>query len=106
MRIDTQRSEAWQQAGDREVCPLYGCESKSVRLVRLSEGALIFNAAVENAEVLVLSGGLFEAGRHYEAGSWLRFPPGEYPQQHASTEGCTIYFRDGYLIGLSSKALP
>ncbi|TFY95322.1 anti-sigma factor [Pseudomonas nabeulensis] len=103
VRIDTRRPEAWQQAGDREVCQLHVCESESVCLVRLSAGTLTFDSAVEHAEVLVLSGSLVEAGRHYEAGSWLRFPPGEYPQLRASIEGCTFYFRDGYLIGLSSK---
>lgn len=35
--------------------------------------------------------------------SWLRFPPGEYPQLHASTKGCTVYFRDGDLIGISNE---
>ncbi|WP_226299647.1 cupin domain-containing protein [Pseudomonas sp. MM213] len=106
VRIDTRRPDAWQQESDREVCPLHASESEAVCLVRLPAGALLFDAPVENSELLVLAGSLVEAGRHYEAGSWLRFPSGEHPQLYTATEGCTIYFRRGRLIGLSSKALP
>jgi anti-sigma factor ChrR (cupin superfamily) len=105
VRINTRRPEAWQQAGERKVCPLYECKSESVCLVRLSAGALVIDAAVENAQLLVVAGSMIEAGRHYETGNWLRFPPGEYPQLQAATEGCTIYLRHGGLIGLSSKAV-
>ena len=106
VRIDTRRPDAWQQESDREVCPLHASESEAVCLVRLPAGTPLFNAPVENSELLVLAGNLVEAGRHYEAGSWLRFPPGEYPQLRAATDGCTIYFRHGRLMGLSNKALP
>nr|WP_269137360.1 cupin domain-containing protein [Pseudomonas sp. PGPR40] len=106
VRIDTRRPDAWQQEGNREVCPLHTSASETVSLVRLPAGGQMFSAIVENAEVLVLFGGLVEDGRHHKAGSWLRFPPGEYPQLHASTKGCTVYFRDGNLTGLSSKEAP
>ncbi|MNR21810.1 ChrR Cupin-like domain protein [compost metagenome] len=74
--------------------------------MRLPADALLFNASIENSELLVLAGSLVEAGRYYEPGSWLRFPSGEHPQLYAAKEGCTIYFRRGRLIGLSSEALP
>lgn len=106
VRIDTRLPEAWQQQSDREICPLHASESEAVCLVRLPGEALLFNAPVENSELLVLTGRLVEAGRHYEAGSWLRFPSGEQPQLYTATEGCTIYFRRGRLNGLSRKVLP
>ena len=106
VRIDTRRPDAWLQENGREVCPLHASESEAVCLVRLPADALLFNASIENSELLVLAGSLVEAGRHYERGSWLRFPSGEHPQLYAAKEGCTIYFRRGRLIGLSSEALP
>lgn len=103
VRIDTNRPDAWHHEGDREICPLHASESENVCLMRLPAGIPLFDACVENCELLVLTGGLVEDGRHYEAGSWLRFPAGEVLQLHAAVEGCTMYFRRGHLIGLSSQ---
>ena len=106
VRIDTRRPDAWQKAADREVCLLHTSACETVSLVRLPAGVQLFSDIVENAEILVLSGSLVEDGQSYEAGSWLRFPPGEYRQLNASTKGCTVYFRDGDLIDTSSEEVP
>lgn len=106
VRIDTRRPDAWQKVADREICLLHSSASETVSLVRLPAGGQMFSGIVENAEILVLAGSFVENGQRHEAGSWLRCPPGEYPQLHASTEGCTVYFREGDLIGISSKEIP
>lgn len=103
VRIDTRRPDAWQYESDREICSLHASESGAVCLMRLFAGAPLFNACIEYCELLVLAGRLVEAGQHYEAGSWLRFPPGAPLQLHAATEGCTIYCWHGRPIGLPNK---
>lgn len=105
VRIDTHWPDAWHRESSHEVCPLYASRYEAVCMMRFPPYALMFDALVEHSELLVVVGSLTEAGRLYAAGSWMRFPAGEDLHLHAGTEGCTIYFRQGQLIGLPDEAI-
>lgn len=101
VRIDTRAPSAWQQLGEREVCPLFSDPAEQVCLQRLKPGTALFPAPVPSAELLVLAGALVEGETRYECGSWLRLPQGHYPQITAGPQGATLYLKTGHLPGVA-----
>jgi anti-sigma factor ChrR (cupin superfamily) len=98
VRIDTRQPAAWQRLGNREVCPLFERDAEQVSLQRLAPGTAIFDSAVEGAELLVLAGGISTGARRglgdgHGRGSWMRLPPGKYPEIAADSRGLTVYLK-------------
>lgn len=98
--VDT-RAEPW-MAGNQsglEVLPLYSAFDwpETMCLERLAPGTVLpREVAPGGKEVFVLEGRLDDEDDSYEAGAWLRLPPGG---SHApsSAEGCTYYVKRGHL---------
>ena len=68
-----------------------------MRLTRLAPGAAVpAHDHPGGEEVFVLDGGFDDDHGSYEAGSWVRYPPGS---RHALTSetGCTLYVKAGHL---------
>ncbi|MFC3116168.1 cupin domain-containing protein [Cellvibrio fontiphilus] len=99
LRINTNTPELWQAQADRQLCPLFASTYEQVCLQRLTTGCLLFNGAIQSAELLVLTGDLVETDKVYPAGSWLRLrlPTGHYPHLAAGQNGATIYLKTGHL---------
>jgi anti-sigma factor ChrR (cupin superfamily) len=97
VRIDTRDPSRWQRQADREVCPLFASGAEQVCLQRLAPGMALFAGAVDGAELLVLAGALVAAHQCYERGSWIRQPPGRYPEIIAGAQGVTLYLQTGHL---------
>ena len=57
----------------------------------------LFSGHVQGAEMVVLSGELCAVHDRYIAGSWIRVPPGEYPEFHAGDGGVELYVKSGHL---------
>jgi len=104
--VDT-NAEPWMAGAQRglEVLPLYHemDRPETMCLERLAPGtALPSEAAPGGKEVFVLDGRLDDEDDSYEAGTWLRLPPG---RRHTprSAEGCTCYVKRGHLAEMVSS---
>jgi len=104
--IDT-NTEPWMAGNQRglEVLPLYSeiDRPETMCLERLAPStALPSETASGGKEVFVLDGRLDDEDGSYEAGAWLRLPPGS---RHAprSAEGCTYYVKRGHLAEMVPK---
>lgn len=101
--IDT-TTEPW-TPGPRpgvEVLPLYSdlAWPETIALERLAPGtALPREEAPGGKELFVLEGVLEDEEGTYEAGAWLRLPPGAGHSPRTS-EGCTFYVKRGHLKDL------
>lgn len=95
VRINTNDPSSWQLLGNRQVCLLFNNGTEQVSLQRLSPGEVLLTETVKNAECLVLSGALNEGGSTYPAGSWVRFPKGNYSTIVAETNGASVYLKTG-----------
>ncbi len=92
---------AWQPSDTPGVTaiPLYAeaGHPETMRLVRLAPGASVADHGHPGGEeVFVLSGGIEDEHGAYEAGSWVRYPPGSRHALH-SENGCTLYLKTGHL---------
>lgn len=105
VRIDSRDSSAWQQQGDRAICPLFSGPEEQVCLQRLAAGTALFQEPPEGAELLLLDGALLEGQIRYEAGSWLRLPRGEYPRLVAGAQGASLYLKTGHLSAAAQQSL-
>lgn len=82
----------------RQICPLFSGTSETVLLQKLAPGEPVFCAPrVGGAELLLLKGQLGAQEDCYEAGSWLRFPPGDMPALMAIASGALFYLKTGHL---------
>lgn len=105
VRIDTRDSARWQLQGGREICPLYSHDAEQVCLQRLSPGERLFEGPVDGTELLVLTGDLVALGGQIcTRGSWIRLPPGAYPEMIAGPRGATCYLKTGHLVDLPMEA--
>ncbi|UZE25789.1 cupin domain-containing protein [Pseudomonas sp. B21-056] len=100
VRIDTNDPRAWQQQDSREICPLFSGEDEQVCLLRLQPGDPLFTQSIDSAELLVLSGHIETVGQAFERGSWIRLPPGAYPDITAGSQGATVYLKTGHLLNM------
>lgn len=97
VRINTGESSRWVRHGGGETCPLFTDEREHVSLERPAAGSRLFSRFVEGAELLVIAGSLREGAHEYRQGSWLRLPPGAYPEFVAGSQGATLYLKTGHL---------
>lgn len=98
IRLNTREAASWQEQSQRQICPLFSGTSESVMLQKLAPGEQIFYAPlVGGAEILLLKGQLEASGDYYDAGSWLRFPPGDMPTLMATASGALLYLKTGHL---------
>lgn len=97
VRINTHAPSAWRREGDRDVCPLFEDNTEQVCLQRLGPGTPLFTGDVPGAEVLVLDGSVVESDLTCPPHSWLRLPPGRYPDIAAGPAGATVYLKIGDL---------
>lgn len=97
LRIDTGDSARWTVRDGRERCPLFEDGIEQVSLERLRPGECLFESVIDGAEILVIEGTLLEHGQSYEAGSWVRLPPGDYPAFRAGDEPVTVYLKLGHI---------
>ncbi|NUT84888.1 anti-sigma factor [Pseudomonas corrugata] len=104
VRIDTSDPLAWQQQDSREICPLFSAKDEQVCLLRLRPEDPLFTQGIDSAEVLVLSGQIETAGQSFERGSWMRLPPGAYPDITAGNQGATVYLKTGHLLDMPTEA--
>ncbi|WP_116384260.1 cupin domain-containing protein [Cupriavidus taiwanensis] len=104
VRIDTRDESRWTVRNGRESCLLFADDIEHVSLERVPAGASVFNGHVEGVELLVLGGGLRERGQEYERGSWLRLPPGTYPDLVADVFGACVYLKTGHLANPAGPA--
>lgn len=73
----------------------YGTED--VFLIRMQPGSSLPSyCAVGGEEMLVLDGGFSDEESAYEAGTWLRNPPGSFRNVTSET-GCLLYVKTGHL---------
>ena len=100
VRIDTHNPANWQGRDGREVCPLFSNGHEQVSLQRLARGEVLFNEALEGAELLVLSGELLADGQVYPSGSWMRLPRATAAVLVAGAPGVTLYLKTGHLAAL------
>lgn len=99
VRIDTNHPRHWTLRDGRSRCPLFDGDAEHVSIERLGAGERLLNAAVDGAEILLLSGSLREDGAEYSRGCWLRLPTGSYPDLIAGGVGATVYLKQGSLGG-------
>lgn len=97
VRIDTRDASRWTMQGARASCPLFTGPGECVSIERLPAGARVFSGPVGGAEMLVLEGSLHEGAQQYGRCSWIRLPPGEYPEFMAGGTGATVYLKTGHL---------
>lgn len=97
VRIDTRAAASWHSEEGREVCPLFSDDIEQTSLQRLALGEAVFTAAVDGAELLVLTGNVVMDGESYERGGWIRLPAGQYPGIVAGAQGTTVYLKIGRL---------
>ena len=97
VRIDTRDPSYWTFRDGRESCLLFAAEYEQVSIERLAAGAAVFGSPVEGAEMLVLEGSLQDGAQSYPSGSWIRLPPGQYPDYLAGDSGVTLYLKTGHL---------
>lgn len=97
VRINTREPSSWVKHGERESCPLFTDEREQVSLEKRAAGVPLLGHFVDGAELLVLDGSLTEAAHQYGKGSWLRLPPGKYPEFVAGPGGVTLYLKTGHL---------
>ena len=72
-------------------------------LQRLKACCPVFDGFVDGAEMLILAGSLSEGRQQYASGSWIRLPPGQYPDFMAGPAGARIYLKTGHLAGLNPQ---
>jgi anti-sigma factor ChrR (cupin superfamily) len=101
VRIDTRDESKWLVIDGRSVCPLFSSDRETVCLQHLTSAERLFLEPVSSAEILVLSGEVQVAGHDVGAGSWLRLPPGSYPEFKAGENGARIYLKTGHLAAES-----
>lgn len=71
---------------------------ETVSYHRLEAGAVLTDAALGGAEVLVLNGSVTEGGDTLVKGGWLRLPEGAALAAVAGSEGATIWMKTGHLF--------
>lgn len=103
LRINTRDPAQWQGHGDSDMCRLFSNTNEQLSLQRLAPDTLF---SIDNAELLVLEGGLLEDAQHYPRHSWLRLPPGDTAPLRAGAHGATIYLKTGHLAYLASLGAP
>ncbi len=80
-----------------EVMPLHAFGSEQVALVRWAPGTRFpAHGHPGGEEILVMSGVFEDEHGRYDAGSWLRNPPGSVHRPW-SEAGCTIWVKTGHL---------
>lgn len=81
----------------RSIKPLY-CQqgfSDQMRLERWQAATDLGELAwPEGVEIFVISGEMTDELGHYDAGSWLRLPPGSKQLAH-TVAGCELYIKEG-----------
>ncbi|WP_255434255.1 cupin domain-containing protein [Pantoea sp. WMus005] len=98
LRLDTNDSDNWHKTVDGEECPLFSSAHENVSLRRFHPHRPILPDDLNRgAEILVLSGTLYEKGEVWPAGSWLRFPAGDIPGLTSGETGTLIYLKTGHL---------
>jgi anti-sigma factor ChrR (cupin superfamily) len=97
VRVDTRDPACWRRHGSREICPLFASDGEVVVIERLVEGECLFAGQVQGAEIVVLSRELHALHERYAFGSWIRLPPGEYPEFRAGDRGAELYVKSGHL---------
>ena len=101
--VDT-RAEIWQTTGDGsiETLPLYRAEkseqpNERVKMERWLPGATSnVPAEPDGEEIFVVSGSFADAQGIYPKGTWLR-QYREEPITRSSTDGCTLWIKQGHL---------
>lgn len=96
VRVDTRDASRWGQENGRCSCRLFSNAAEHVSIMRIAAGESLCTTYVQGLEALVLEGSLEEAGL-LERGSWLRLPPGEYPNVVGGSDGATVYLKTGHL---------
>ena len=97
VRIDTHDPANWITLADRESCPLFANKTETVSIEQLPAHAHVFSGNVDGAEILILQGSLQEGSQIYEQGSWIRLPPGSYPDLITGHGNTTFYLKTGHL---------
>lgn len=97
VRIDTHDPANWITLKDRESCPLFASETEKVSMERLPARTHVFSGEVDGAEILILEGSLQEGSQIYEQGSWVRLPPGSYPDLITGHANTMFYLKTGHL---------
>jgi anti-sigma factor ChrR (cupin superfamily) len=95
VRIDTRDPSAWQDDGERMVCPLFSRPDEQVCLQRLVAGQAVLSGAAGGAELLVLEGAIAAGNQRYERGTWIRLPAGANPDFTAGPQGVRFYLKTG-----------
>lgn len=103
LRIDTREPAAWQALAGREVCPLYTSACERVSLLCMDAAQAPLPCASGGAELLVLAGALADGERAYPQGSWLRLPPGRYPELLTGEQGARLYLKTGHLAQATTE---
>ncbi|TAM85739.1 MAG: anti-sigma factor [Candidimonas sp.] len=97
IRIDTGQPSGWRHRGGHSSLPLFTNAAEQVRVERVPPREALFQGKVDGAELLVLAGELHFENQRCPRGSWIRLPAGEYPGWVASTQGATVYVKNGHL---------
>lgn len=97
VQIDTRDPAAWTHTGGHSVCALFSSADEQVSLHRLEAGQLILEQADGGAELFVLAGEIVADELRYVKGSWIRLPPGDWPDWKAGASGVTFYLKTGHL---------
>jgi anti-sigma factor ChrR (cupin superfamily) len=98
LRLDTNDRDNWHNAVNGEECPLFSNAYEKATLRRFHPHSPILPDALNRgAEILVLSGTLYENGEAWPAGSWLRFPAGDIPCLTSGETSTLIYLKTGHL---------
>lgn len=100
VRMDTRDPRAWQPGDGHDRCTLHLGDSERVCLLKLQPGASHAPETAGGAELLVLEGRLAEGDDAFDAGSWLRLPPGDATRFTAGRAGATVYLKTGHLAAL------
>ncbi len=86
--------------------PLHSDGHTATRLERWEAGAALGSRSYEGGlELLVLDGVLHDEAGIYDAGSWLRLPPGAHHAPRAP-DGCTVYVKTGAVAALRTDTRP
>ena len=98
VRVDTTQA-SWLPgpASGLEVMPLHQFGTEHVALVKWQPGSRFVNHSHPGGEeIFVLSGTFADEHGTYEAGTWLRNPPGSTHSPY-SDGGCVIFVKTGHL---------
>jgi redox-sensitive bicupin YhaK (pirin superfamily) len=93
LRMDSNNPSLWRRQPGREACLLFSGVAEEVSLLRLDPGIRVPLRAGQEAELLLLEGGLALEGQDFARGSWMRFPATDLPDILAGGQGASVYLK-------------